>query len=145
MSRRLVVVVSGMTVLVALVDFPTRVLVTRTLESRPFVIPQPEAVSDTASREAIDARLRQWFPRPPEPEVPTERGMTLRGVFGVAGGSRAIIQLDPIGDLPAQYLTVSRGDAVSDGWVAENVETQRVILRRSDETRELVIFRTQTK
>jgi len=142
LSRRLVLSVAGMGLLIVMVDFPLRVLVLRDASVRAFSVPAPPAMSPPPSHANIENALEKWFPTLQEADEATvaERGMSLRAVFGSAAGARAIIRLDPAGDLPAQFVTVKNGENVLDGWVVERVRGQQVVLKRNAETREMTLF-----
>lgn len=147
LSRRLVFSVAGIALLMVMVDFPLRVLVLRDASVRAFSVPTPPVMAIPPNEKRIEQALETWFPKLPEVTETTvvERGMSLRAVFGSAAGARAIIRLDPAGDLPAQFVTVKNGENIVDGWVVERVRGQQVVLKRNGETREMALFQRPEK
>jgi hypothetical protein len=142
-SRRLLFFTLAIALIVAAIDFPLRVLMLRDSAARSFAKPSLSSVPKASTKSLIDERLKAWFPQPPPPEKPAERSMSLAGVFAAGGQIRAMVQLGPFGDLPPQYVTVGVTEPVSDGWVLETIDGQRVVLRRNAEVRELTVFRMQ--
>lgn len=141
-SRRLLLSMLLLVLIIAAIDFPLRIMSLRDSRPRAFSPPDLQPIAKPTNKLEIDEQLKNWFPKPPEPEVPPERSVSLGGVFTIGGQARAMIQLGPFGDLPAQYVTVGSTELVIDGWVVEVIEGQRVVLRRNSETRELTVFRT---
>jgi hypothetical protein len=85
-------------------------------------------------------QLQQLFP-PPVVSTNTERVMQLQAVFASGAAKSAFIAATaPDGQVERIRAPVGH---VIDGWTVETVESRKVVLKRGEERRELVMFGTQ--
>jgi hypothetical protein len=132
----------GIVTLVFVADFVGRVFVGRDASVRsfrapstPIVLSRPDPIT---TRQSIDS----WF-QPPEvkPKEPPPREISLEAVFGIPGKLKAAIVLKGEGQ-PTERFVLVQGDKV-EGWVLELLEPRRLILKKDQESRELILFRVK--
>ena len=69
------------------------------------------------------------------------RDIVLEAVFGTPGKLKAAILLKGEGQ-PTERLVLVQGDKV-EGWLLESLEPRRLVLKKDQESRELVLFRVK--
>lgn len=134
---------AGLACVICLVDFLTRIQVSRDAESRRFTAPVMQAMPREEAAAVIQSRLTTALPevRPADQEVEVKpREVALQGVFMARGLRTAALVLLPQGDEPMERRNVQAGGEI-DGWQVERITGTRVILRKGSEVRELVMFR----
>jgi hypothetical protein len=118
-------------------DFFLRVHVPRDGSLRAFAEPAELQVEPAIGLGELRQQLQQLFP-PPVSTVNTERVMTLQAVFSSGTTKSAFISAAaPDGQVERIRAPVGH---VIDGWTVDAVESRKVILKRGEERRELVMF-----
>jgi hypothetical protein len=123
-----------------LLDFFVRVYVPRDGSLRVFAKPTEAQIEPTTPLVELRLQLQQLFP-PPVVSTNTERVMQLQAVFASGAAKSAFIAATaPDGQVERIRAPVGH---VIDGWTVETVESRKVVLKRGEERRELVMFGTQ--
>jgi hypothetical protein len=120
-------------------DFTLRVLVLRDSDPRSFSAPEAATLAAADTAESIGQRLSAWIPTKEAEPVAQERQISLQGVFGAGSEARAALLLGAPGG-PPERVRATVGQVV-EGWTVERIELGRVLLKRGEESRELVLFR----
>jgi|LauGreDrversion4_2_1035121.scaffolds.fasta_scaffold05997_2 hypothetical protein len=132
--------------LLLLLDFFSRVLVTDDHQMRRFVKPviPSSSLRSLQQSSVAESKVATWMPlASPETEAKkAERAILLEGVFIHRNARVAMLGLVAEGS-PVERLRVVPGDTV-DGWKVDSISTRRVALSRDGENRELVILRGRT-
>ena len=135
----LVLLISGFAV-----DFVTRALILRDDSMRSFTIPQVARVTPAEDQKSILKRFEAWVPAKLVVEAaPPEREISLQGVFGAGVEARAALALSVPGT-PPERIRATVGQVV-DGWTVERITPGRVFLKKGEELKELVLFRSRTE
>ncbi len=127
---------------VLVLDFFLRIYVPRDESLRAFSKPSVAQIEKASSSEQLRQRLQQLFP-PPATTAVQERVMTLQAVFAVGQAKSAFIAA-AAADGQVERIRAPVGHVI-DGWVVESVESRKVVLKRGEERRELVMFGSQAK
>lgn len=142
---RPVAVVAVFVILVAMVDFLSRVFVWReTPPKRVAEVVNGPVAGD--SSEVILKRLSGWIPlasdRPDSPRFSPD-DLRLQAVFVRRQGAQAIVALlDTTNGQISRYLRVSPGDDVN-GWRILEINSRKLVLERDGSTFELALFRRE--
>lgn len=120
-------------------DFFFRVFVSADPSARVYTPPAELSFRSPDTREQVLKRLEAWIP----PRVvvvppPPERELTLQGIFGSAKERRAAIVVAEPGGAP-ERVRATVGNVI-EGWTVERIDASKVILRRGEEERELLMF-----
>ena len=125
-------------------DFALRISVLRDSSARVFSTPASAAVKPLEGAESALKRLEAWIPAPVVVEAPpAEREIVLQGIFGTGKEAKAAIALVSLGGGPVERLRATIGQEF-DGWTVQHIGSGKVILKKGEETRELVLFRPKT-
>lgn len=132
----------GIVTLIFVVDFASRVFVERDETARAFRAPGAVVELSRPEAAATQQLINRWF-QPPEdkPKEPPPRDIVLEAVFGTPGKLKAAILLKGEGQ-PTERLVLVQGDKV-EGWLLESLEPRRLVLKKDQESRELVLFRVK--
>jgi hypothetical protein len=122
---------------VILLDFFLRVYVPRDDSLRTFVTPPVVQVEPATSPDRLRQQLQQLFP-PPVSTVSAERIMTLQAVFA-SGTTKSAFIVASSANGQVERIRSPVGHVI-DGWTVEAVESRKVVLKRGEERRELVMF-----
>jgi hypothetical protein len=118
-------------------DFFLRVHVPRDDELRAFTAPSSAKLTPAVTLDDVRQRLETWFPAPVVAQT-VERTIILQAVFATGGQSSALLAATgPNGQVERVRAPVGH---VIDEWVVETIEPKRVVLKRGEERRELVMF-----
>lgn len=140
--RKVLLSLFGLVTLIFVVDFASRVFVSRDETARAFRA--PSAAVELSRPEAVETqqRINRWFQPPEEkPKEPPPRDIVLEAVFGIPGKLKAAILLKGEGQ-PTERLVLVQGDKV-EGWLLESLEPRRLVLKKDQESRELILFRVK--
>jgi hypothetical protein len=137
--RRSFLALVGTLFLVMALDFTLRVLVLRDAGLRDFSAPSSSSIAAPESEESIFKRLEAWVPAKVTVVTPKERDIRLQGMFGSGAEARAALLL-VAPDGASERVRASLGQVV-EGWTVEKIELGRVVLKRGEESRELLLFR----
>ena len=138
-------VIVALLALVFILDFVFRVHVGRNPSLRLFTPPEVPAIAKPEGPEVMKSRILVWFPPPTEPtEAVKERVIGLQGVFGSREGRRAALTVSVADGSVVERVRATEGQVV-EGWTVAGIEPGRVVLRRDDETKELLLFRPRTE
>lgn len=133
--------------LLGLVDFFLRVLVTRDAELRKFVAPDVVSMPKLDAPDSVQSRLLSLLPEPASAVKAAKvepRELALQGVFIARNLRTAALVLLPQGDLPLERRNLSVGGEI-DGWLVERISRNKVTMRKGSEFKELVMFRGKTE
>ena len=138
--RHLLVTLALIISLFAAEDFFDRILVPRDESLRRFDTPAISMVVDLATAETILKKVTDWVPEPTIESVVKSREITLQAIFSQGGKTEAFIVLLADGDRLEERVKVAVGSEV-DGWRVQSISRTRVMLKKGDEQRVLVVFR----
>lgn len=125
-------------------DFVLRVLVMRDDSLRGVSVPPAAKIAPAASQSAIMKRFEAWIPPKLVVEAPPpEREISLQGIFGTGPEAKAALALSVAGG-PPERIRATAGQVV-DGWSVERIEPGRVVLKKGEESKELLLFRSRTE
>ena len=140
-SRRLLVVVAALVAVFVLPDFSNRVFVGRDSSLRAFKAPDLVVLTAVVSKAKAVESLNAWLPKKAADVAESKpREIVLQGTFVVSGQARAALSLVSPAGLPAQRVKAVVGDVV-EGWTVAAIELRKIILKRGDESREILMFR----
>ena len=125
-----------------LADFFLRIYVPRDDSLRAFSKPSVAQMEKTTSLDELRQRFQRLFP-PSVTTVVQERVMTLQAVFAVGQSKSAFIAAAGA-DGQVERIRAPVGHVI-DGWAVESVESRKVVLKRGEERRELVMFGSPAK
>lgn len=121
-------------------DFLLRVMVLRDSSVRNFSAPKGDTISVPATADAVLRRLEAWIPKPVIVEPPpAERQIVLQGIFGAGAEAKAVIALVSPDGGSTERTRATVGMQV-DGWTVEKISMGKVVLKKGEEHRELVLF-----
>lgn len=123
------------------IDFATRVWVSRDLSLRSFA-PKPVATIPRSPQvSAVKSAISEWFPIvAAADQAPPPREMVPQGIFRSEGQSVAIVLLKANETQPDERRRLVVGDLV-DGFTVESIDIRRIVLTKDGQTRELVLLR----
>ncbi|MBM4231539.1 MAG: hypothetical protein FJ184_12475 [Gammaproteobacteria bacterium] len=134
-------VVFTVALLIAIVDFFSRVLIFRGAERWAFESPAKVSFPESPTPETVDRLLQAWFPPPKPAEVaPAFREVQLEAVFKTPTVQRAAMLI--LGSSPAQPAErrlVSVGEII-EGWTVSSISLGIVVLHRDGATKEMKLF-----
>lgn len=139
-SRHLLMALVLAIVIIASTDFFDRIFVPRDDSLRRFNTPVVVKVGAPPTTESILQRVTEWVPEPTVQIVGKPREIALQAIFSQRGKAEAFVVLLADADRPEERLKVAV-DAEVDGWRVQSISRTRVILKKGDEQRELIIFR----
>jgi hypothetical protein len=140
--RKVLLSLFGIVTLIFVVDFTSRVFVSRDETARAFRAPSAAVELSRPEAAETQQRINRWFQPPEEkPKEPPPRDIVLEAVFGIPGKLKAAIMLKGEGQ-PTERLVLVQGDKV-EGWLLESLEPRRLVLKKDQESRELVLFRVK--
>lgn len=121
-------------------DFFVRVFVSADPSARIYTPPIALSFRPPESAEQVLKRLETWIPpRVVEVPPPPEREITLQGIFGSAKERRAALVVTAPGGGAPERVRATVGNVI-EGWTVERIDASKVILRRGEEVRELLMF-----
>lgn len=138
--RHLLAALTLILALIVSIDFFGRIFVSRDESLRRFEVPVIAKSVDPTPAEFMLQRVVGWVPEPKIETVVKPREMALQAVFSQRGKTEAFILLLADADRSEERVKVAI-DAEVDGWKVTSVSRTRVVLKKGDEVRELVIFR----
>lgn len=143
-QRRFFGVIFAITLLLAVVDFFSRVFIFRGAERWAFESPAKVSFRASPSPENVDRLLQAWFP-PPKIEVVSSafREVQLEAVFKTPSAQRAaMLILGSSPEQPAERRLVSVGEII-EGWTVSSISLGVVVLQRDGATKEMKLFPTR--
>jgi hypothetical protein len=139
---RVLLALFGIFAMVFAIDFIGRVFVARDSSARSFRAPSMPIVLSRPDPVVTKQLIDSWFQPPEEkPKEPPPRDIILEAVFGIPGKLKAAVVLKGEGQ-PIERLVLVQGDRV-EGWLLESLEPRRLLLKKGEESRELVLFRVK--
>lgn len=142
--RRPLLALTIVLLLVALFDFIGRIYVPRDASLRVFTAPRAVKIPEFIDTAKVLASLETWLPSQAVVEPPKEKEISLQGIFSSRGaGVAAVVLRDPTSGA-MQSMRVAAGQEV-EGWRVELISPRKVMLRKGDQVRELVLFRAPTE
>ena len=133
------IVACVLAVAISILDFRSRLYVSRASEIREFSAPVIPSIAAPTPRSVVVREVAAWVGEDESFNV-KPRELVLQGIFFTTAGPRAALSLVDANGRSPQRVRAVVGDEV-EGWKIEAIEARRVIIRRGSESRELVLFK----